>query len=347
MRGRVRLALLALVALGAAPGTWLRTAVPPLDARAIVLMEPLIFSQQPGSAVVLEAVWHLTSPNSHFGSYSGLVSLPDDQLLAVSDKGRWLRFAVPKSGGPGSGGPAPRFGVIGGEVVSDKRQVDAEAVTRDPATGQLWIAYEGSNSIERHSLSLLGSDRAEPQGMARWSGNKGPEAMARLADGRFIVIGEGSPDWLGEGFPALLFSGDPVDGARAQTFGFSAPDGYRATDMAALPDGRVLILLRAIEGVIPPRFSAKLVLADPAHIRPGATWRGEEVAHFGLDLPTDNFEGLAVVPQDEGRTDGALTLWLISDDNGAALQRTLLYRLRWTPDARKARPASRTRLSEQ
>jgi hypothetical protein len=53
-------------------------------------------------------------------------------------------------------------------------------------------------------------------------------------------------------------------------------------------------------------------------------------------LPRDNFEGLAVVPE----TDGALTLWLISDDNTAALQRTLLYKLRWQPDMQKARENS-------
>ena len=55
------------------------------------------------------------------------------------------------------------------------------------------------------------------------------------ADGRFIVIGEGSPDWLGKGYPALLFSGDPVERAQSIAFGFVAPEGYRATDMAALP----------------------------------------------------------------------------------------------------------------
>ena len=33
------------------------------------------------------------------------------------------------------------------------------------------------------------------------------------------------------------------------------------------------------------------------------------------------------------RAGGGLTLWIISDDNGASFQRTLLYKLRWDPDA--------------
>lgn len=338
MARKARLALLAMVALALAPGTWLRGPGLVEDLRPILRIDPVPVAQDAlGPSLTIEGLWHLTSPNSHFGSYSALTALPDRSLLAISDKGRWLRFTP-----PGREGPAPQFGVIGGEVVSDKRQVDAEAATFDPATGTIWVAYEGANSVDRYDLSLATPTRVRPEAMARWPGNRGPEAMTRLADGRFIVIGEGSPEWLGEGYPALLFSGDPVEGSKAAEFGLVPPAPYRATDIATLPDGRVLILLRAIRGYLPPRFSARLMVADPGAIRAGKAWRGKALATLDLDLPTDNFEGLAVEPE-EG---GALTLWLISDDNGAALQRTLLYRLRWTPDKQKARPASPARLSE-
>lgn len=342
MRRTIRLALLSMVALGLAPGLWLRGPGPTDNQRPILGSEPLPVIKRRSGEVVIEGVWHLTSPNSHFGSYSGLTAMPDGTLLSISDKGRWLRFTP-----PGRTGPPPRFGVIGGEVDFDKRAVDAEALTVSPDGQTLWVAYEGANTIDRHGPDIIAAERAEPAQMARWSGNRGPEAMARLADGRFIVLGEGSPDWLGEGYPGLLFPGDPVAESEALAFGFVPPKPYRATDMATLPDGRVLILLRSIEGVIPPRFSAKLVVADPAAIRAGEAWRGTEIATFDLTFPTDNFEGVAVEPG-EG---GALTLWMISDDNGAALQRTLLYRLRWTPDqwkadTQKARPASPARLSE-
>ena len=336
MKRVARLAVLALVVLGLAPGTWLHEPGPVRDMRPILEMRSLAMAPGRIGEVRIEGLWHMTSSNSHFGSYSALAAMSDGTLLAVSDRGRWLRFTP-----PGRTGPSPRFGVVGGAVVSDKRRVDAEAMTMDPASGRIWIAYEGANSIDRLGPDLGKSRHARPAAMRAWPNNRGPEAMTRLADGRFIVLGEGSPEWLGQGYPGLLFEGDPVESARAGSFVFVPPDGYRATDAASLPDGRVLLLLRAIEGFIPPRFSARLVVADPAEIRPGARWQGHEVARLDLDLPTDNFEGLAVEP----RKDGTLTLWLISDDNGAALQRTLLYRLRWNPGKQKARPASPARLS--
>lgn len=316
-----RLALLALLGAAIVPGTWLRTAPKPPDKRPILEMRELAVEQASVGQLTVEGLWHLTSPNSLFGGYSGLVALSADELLAVSDQGSWLRFST--SGQARS----PQFGELNRRRLGDKRQVDAEAATYDPVGGQLWIAYEGSNTIERGPLSMDKVQSIEPEEMSRWWSNSGPEAMARLPDGRFLVLGEGSPDLVDEGFPGLLFDRDPVDGEEAVAFAFIAPDGYRATDMAALADGRVLILLRGIEGFVPPQFSAKLVLAHATDIAAGKAWSGEEIATLGGAVPADNFEGLAAIPD----RDGGFTLWLISDDNGAALQRTLLYRLHWDP----------------
>ena len=52
--------------------------------------------------------------------------------------------------------------------------------------------------------------------------------------------------------------------------------------------------------------------------------------------PTENFEGLAVVPGQRG----GVVLWLISDDNQSAFQRTLLLKLLWRPNE-KARETIR------
>lgn len=314
-----RMLLLALVVLALAPGTWLRSTPPPDDFRPILDFEPLDLPLARAGAVELVGVWQLTSPNTHFGSYSALVPVEGGRLLAVSDRGRWLEFS------PGRGDP--RFGVLGGDIEPDKRQVDAEAATSD-SEGRIWLAYEGNNTIERYAPGLAAPERVRPPAMLLWPGNRGPEAMTRLPDGRFVVIGEGSPEWLGAGYPGLLFGGDPVEGARAVKFGFLPPEDFRATDMATLPDGRVLVLMRKIVWVAPPRFATALAVVDPAEIGDGASVRGRVIAKLGTDIPHDNFEGLAVVPD----SDGALTLWLISDDNGAMLQETLLYRLRWRPD---------------
>jgi hypothetical protein len=314
------LILLGLVALGLAPGTFLRTD-PVENLRNTLQAERLEPPRTTTGPFAIEGIWRLTSPNSHFGGFSALIAPRDGELVAISDRGRWMRFAP-----PATGAVPVRFGALGGEIEPEKRAVDAEAAAHDRESGTTWIAFERSNSIERHRDSrFVGADRAEPAAMADWPGNSGAEAIARLPDGRFLVLGEGSPDWLGAGYPGLLLAGDPIDGTRPIVFDFMAPEGYRATDAAALPDGRVLILLRRIDWFVPPRFTGALMLADPAAIRAGGEWRGEMLATLGGDLPRDNFEGLAVAPND----DGSLTLWLITDDNTAALQRTLLYKLRW------------------
>ena len=46
-------------------------------------------------------------------------------------------------------------------------------------------------------------------------------------------------------------------------------------------------------------------------------------------LPTDNYEGIAVAPDESGK--GA-AVWVMSDDNRMrTFQRTILLKLRWPP----------------
>lgn len=326
-----RLFLLIVVAVGLAPGTWLRSPRAPADNRQILAIAPLPVLAGDLGPLRLVGAWRLDSPNRHFHSYSALVMLDDGQLLAGSDRGRMLRFAP-----PGATPQPPRLGLFAGRREENKASVDLEALTRDPATGRLWGAYEGTNEIVRYDAALRASGRVRPEAMRHWSVNAGPEAMVRLRDGRFVVLAEANPRWFAGATPGLLFPGDPVDGAAPVAFTFAPPEGFRPVDMAQLPDGRVLILLRKVDWGLPPGFSGRLVVADPARIDAGGVWRGEPVAGLAGPLPTDNYEGLAVVPA----ADGGATLWLISDDNEMLFQRTLLLRLEW-PGREKARESPR------
>ena len=78
---------------------------------------------------------------------------------------------------------------------------------------------------------------------------------------------------------------------------------------------------------MPFEFAAKLVVVDPAAIRPGALVRGREIATLAKPLIHDNFEGLAVT-----REGNATILWIVSDDNQLFLQRSLLLKFRLEPD---------------
>ncbi|MCB2061067.1 MAG: esterase-like activity of phytase family protein [Novosphingobium sp.] len=321
------LALLILVA-ALAPGTWLREALRPpsytLDLRFVpVPLPPETELARHLGPFHLEAAWELESSHEDFGSYSALVPLGDGRLLAFSDRGFMLRFSP-----PGSPASQPFTGPIRRGTSMLKKNRDAEAATIDPTTGTIWIGWEYRNAISRLDRTLSGFRTIEPPAMHDWGDNSGPEAIVRLADGRFLVLREGFDGLLEDRrHQALLFAGDPVAGILPEVFDFAGSRGFSPTDMAPLPDGRVLILMRKLVWPFPPRFAGRIVLADPAAIRAGRTWRCIEMAKLASVLPVDNFEGMAVEP----RKDGRLTVWLISDDNSAALQRALLWKLALDP----------------
>jgi hypothetical protein len=325
-----RLILLLIVALGLAPGTWVRSPRPVYDERQILLAIPQPHGARASGPMRLAGAWELRSPSSDFHGYSALAVLADGSLLALSDRGRMLRFGPPD-------GPrlAIRIGPFSAREGGAKRLADIEAMTFDRSSGRLWIAYEGSNLIERRGREGA-VERAWPAAMRNWAVNTGPEAMVRLADGRFIVLSESRDVWFGRSTPGLLFPGDPVDGAEPLRFRFVPPDGFRPVDMAQIPDGQVLILVRRVEWGLPPGFAIQLVLADPKHIEAGEAWRGRIVAEIAEPWPADNYEALAVAP---GRR-GEVVLWLLSDDNESLFQRTLLLKLLWRPNE-KARGVSR------
>ncbi len=263
--------------------------------------------------------WLLTSRNSRFGSYSALVAPAPGRLLAFSDRGDFVEF-----GEPGGDFLPVRIARIPSTPRNPSRYRDVEAATRDPVTGQIYLALEGYNTIVRHGPDLAQQAVHRVPGMQHWRDNTGPEAMVRLADGRFVILCECTGGWQsGSNHPALLLGTGRAGAGADAAFNFAGADGFRPTDMAELPDGRVLVLMRRLTWPMPPRFTAKLLLADPAEITPGGIWRGIELAQLTAPLPVDNFEALTVSPGEEGQ----LVVWLLSDDNQALTQRTLLLKL--------------------
>jgi hypothetical protein len=325
-----------VVHLALSPGLFWR-AVPHENAglRPITIRPLPIPKNAPlGPGLTVAGGWQLASRSETFGGYSALLVLPGHKLLAVSDRGHFLRIGMPTHT------PAPAVsGPVGAADDSDKRLFDVEAATRDPVSGRIWLGYESSNSIRRYGPDLDRSQRVRPAEMHAWPAKRGPETMVRLSDGRFIVLSEA----LGEGPPlyskSLLFPGDPIRGAVPEVFRFVPPTGFRPTDIAQLPDGRVVILLRRLKIGFSPWLSSRLVVADPATIVAGREWAWQPLTEIQSPLPHENYEGLAIEPREKG----AVRLWLISDDNSAVFQRTLLLALDWTPGAKAARPNSATK----
>lgn len=321
---RRKLALLLLV-VGVAITTWFRSErvliVPDdtLHFKALKLPSERILAAHLG-AFRLEHAWQMTLGSHLFGGYSALLPLPDGRMLAISDGGRFITFVPP-------GGPAytPKLGALLVAYRDDKRSVDAESAARDPQTGTIWLGMEFRNAIIRLRPNWTRNRFVAPAAMADWGPNSGPEAMARLHDGRFLVLAEGAREWL---WPrthhGVLFAGDPIENPKAATpFTLEGPTGFVPVDMVQIPDGRVLVLMRTLIWPVPEIFAGRIAIGDPAQIRKDGTWRVTEVARLASTLPVDNFEGIAMVP----RKDGRLTVWLISDDNQTRLQRTLLWKL--------------------
>ena len=98
----------------------------------------------------------------------------------------------------------------------------------------------------------------------------------------------------------LLFASDPVAGAQPIEFTFRPPIGYAPSDAAALPDGRVVILLRALDLPFAPFFKGMLLVADPADIAAGREWPWHKLAELTDPMPRENYEGLAIVPAGDG-----------------------------------------------
>ena len=258
--------------------------------------------------------WALSSGDERFGGISGM-HVENGEIVAISDVGMLMRLPVPA---PGAGGAAPvRFDPLAEGPGPRTRKSNRDTEGLLVRGNRIWASFERHNMIWRYDRATLrAQSRARPAPMRRWGGNRGPEALLRLADGRFLVFSEGRDD----GAPyseAVLFAGDPsIPGTSAARLRYRRPPGFRATDAALLPDGRILILNRRFalfEG-----WSARLVAA---RIGRGAIVAGPEIAALAAPLSVDNMEALAVTLEG-GRT----IVWIASDDNFSPLQRTLLLK---------------------
>ncbi len=305
-----RTLLAALVATSLLALSWWRSPVSYRPSADFSVTPVAIPEPEASSLLRVTGIWDIDGSGAGFGGFSALLAMPGDQLRSFSDRGWRFTFAM------SSKGPTD---FVTGQVVPAKgyssRLFDIESATPAPGGDAYWLSYEATHAVHRFAADNtpeLVRDLSEDMD---WPANSGIEAMVRLANGRFVVFPEA-------GTVGLVFAGDPTDGAGIEPFQVDWPEAdFRPTDAAQLPDGRVLVLLRRFSMTPLPTFESLLVSGDIP--QPEVVWQPEVFARLGQLLPPENYEGLAIRP----RTDGSSELWLISDDNFSAFQRTLLVRM--------------------
>jgi hypothetical protein len=312
MRVLLALAALFLLTTFVPPG---RARPEPVPAVTFVRFEPVPLDRADPSRAQVGALrflggWNIESNDLRVGGISAM-HVEGGEVLALSDAGTIVRFPIP--GRSGSARAAVTKLVEGPGRSSSKSDRDTESLA--VMGGFAWVGFEQLNAVWRYNRGTWTTNGgAAPKAMAKWESNSGAEAMVRLSDGRFLVFSEGE-DGERES-PLLMFEGDPaVPGTKVAALRYRPPAGYRVTDAALLPDGRLLILnrrWRLLEG-----GSAKLVVAALGQ----KVLEGRVIADFRNPLTVDNMEALSVTHE------GAETIvWIASDDNFNPLQRTLLLK---------------------
>lgn len=274
----------------------------------------------------------LRSADPLFGGLSGLrwqVGGQGGWLLAVSDTGNWLRFRAVERGGRLVGVSDARIAAIAmadGRPAARKADGDAEALEWD-ARGVV-VAFEQEHRLQYWPPFRPGAAAAAGRAGAparvdhhsqtiAWPSNGGGEAMARLPDGRILLFSERAR--RRDGSHEVLL----IDAGAAASLGYRAPAGFSPTDAAALDSRHLLVLNRRFDG----RAAAELTLVDLAGLRAGTVLTGHRLARLEPPLPVDNMEGLAL--RREGRE---WVVYLLSDDNFSAAQRTLLLKFAIRPE---------------
>ncbi|MEM8962379.1 MAG: esterase-like activity of phytase family protein, partial [Acidobacteriota bacterium] len=269
------------------------------------------------------AGFHLTTDRTTFGGLSGMV-IDGDDVVAVTDQSTWWRFPLEHDAtgtlvgvGDAITGPLLR---PDGKPLETRRERDAEEILS--IDGSWVVSFEGDHRLWRYpdvdgTPAGLPTSLNAPDALAEAPVNGGMEAMTQLADGRWLIFSEEQETPTGE---MRGWLGNPTDGWA--DLALAKVEDFVPTGLTQLPDGDIVVLERSFNRVT-SILRVRMVRIDGASIAAGARLEGEELGRLAAPQAVDNFE--AIVAREAA--DGTVVLYLLSDDNFQAIQRTLLLQL--------------------
>ncbi len=291
------------------------------------------------------AGFHLTSSSERFGGLSGLDIVEDGNLLAVSDQGDFVWIDLAKDGVTPIVARIASMRDESGGLLRAKSEGDAEGLAVND--GLALVSFERNHRVLAFDLAACGgaargaaittggygAPLAQAFAAAKLNvgGNSGPEPLGVTRDW-FLLTGletkageasplsvrplEAQPDFsirIGSGLPEFVgLDVVETDGGDIRAFSLHRARNALSSDVIAIAETR---LQRSAN----PSHDGSAEIEERSRIRFVETG-SRRLASMSLLSTIDNFEGIAAKEMPDGR----VRLYLISDNNCSASQRTLL-----------------------
>lgn len=296
------------------------------DAIAVSASPIHLDSGDPGLGRVGDLVWlgglRLSSGDSRFGGFSGIeLDHAGDTRLSgglIGDAAfaGHIKVALNQRG-------APRSVTLRGDVF---RGDDGEPLSKRGGDAEGLAGYGGLVAVsfeQDHRIAFYhpgGSTRVDgpaAEGIEQAPANQGLEALTFMQDG-LLLAGAESVSLTAQPHPVWRFR-DPQERAPAAFQLAAMGPGYGLVGFDETPKGNLLILERFYAPGIGNSIAIRWLDGDTARTATGLV-TPRTLGVIEGTMTKDNFEGVTAVDMPDGRTG----VWIVSDDNFSASQRTLL-----------------------
>ncbi len=266
----------------------------------------------------------LTANSRHFGALSAFrFTNADGDFIGVADTGFWFFGSVvhDANGRPAGIENFRMEEIVGadGQVGGKKWDIDAEGLA--VKDGVATVGFERNHRIAQFRIKpghMGAADRnldfLVPANELRK--NRGFETVAYSPEGGknrggLVVVSEKSLDKQGNIFAAV------IEGPNKGIFTVRRNGSFDITDGSFLPDGDLLLLERSFSMTEGVKMRLRRIPGDA--IAKGAVADGPVLLEADMGYQIDNMEAMDVWK----RSDGAVMISLMSDDNHSMLQRNL------------------------